>query len=128
MSSANVFSKYLLAQLDIGDRQAGVDVGGIAPGHIIVQYINLPKGIGGAGGGAEAMNNRLLLTVDGFHRSDIDAPAPGKVSVKMLSSSLPRDMKLRGKTAAPAVIAKYIADFLAKVAREVPPNYTHTKR
>jgi len=36
-------------------------------------------------------------------------------------------VSMRAKSGAPAVVAKYLAEFLNKVARDVPPRFTHTK-
>ncbi len=93
-----------------------------------VNYVNLPPELGrGGGGGAEAENNRMSFWVEGFARDDEHAPPPtGKVKVEMATSALPREFRLRGKTAAPEQIAKYLGDFLNRVAREVPPNFTHS--
>jgi hypothetical protein len=124
------FIERLKSQLNLGDRQIGVRVqkslGLSKNDDVYVNYINLPKGIGGAGGGAEAENNRMSFWVWGFG-VDGAPPPTGKVKLEMSNSALPRTYKLRGRTAAPAAIAKYLADFLNKVAAEVPPHFTHTR-
>ena len=38
-----------------------------------------------------------------------------------------RDLRLRGKTCNPEKMAQYIAAYLNKIAKSVPPNYTHSK-
>lgn len=92
-----------------------------------INFVNLPPSVVGGGGGAEAENNRMSFWVEGFDREDEHAPPPtGKVKVEMATSALPRDYKLRAKTGTPERIAQYLADFLNKVAREVPPKFTHS--
>jgi uncharacterized Zn finger protein (UPF0148 family) len=127
------FEAMLRRYASIGDRHLWVEhehrLGG--PSHyyesVYVNYVNLPTGIGGAGGGAEAENNRLLFKIDGFHGADPHAPPPrGKVKVDMLVSALPREYSFRAKTGSPEVIAKYLGAYLTRIATEVPPNYTHT--
>ena len=51
----------------------------------------------------------------------VAAKTGGKVKVETLSS-FSRDLRLRAKTATPAVIAKYLSDFIADVARKTKPN------
>jgi len=128
------FMEGLRSLLDVGDRQVRMRgeslLGG--PAHhyemVHVNFINLPTGIGGAGGGAEAENNRMSFLIEGFHGADPHAPPPrGKVKIEHRVSALPREYKLRGKTGTPQQIARYLADFLNRVAREVPPDFTHTK-
>lgn len=95
---------------------------------IFINFINLPLGIGDAGGGAEAENNRMMFTISGFDMNDGHAPPPsGKVKVEMTLSALPREYKLRAKSGPPSQVAKYLADFINKVVAEVEPKYTHTK-
>jgi len=127
---APAFVELLKSYLSIGDRQVGIRVskslGLKRNDDVYVNYINLPKGIGGAGGGAEAENNRMSFWVWGFG-VDGAPPPTGKVKLEMSNSALPRTYKLRGRTAAPAAIARNLADFLNKVAAEVPPHFTHTR-
>ena len=96
---------------------------------VSVNFINLPQGVGRAGGGAEAENNRMMFWVEGFDKADEHAPPPsGKVKVEQRVSALPRQYRLRAKTGMPAQVAKYLADFLNRVVKEVEPHYTHTER
>lgn len=60
--------------------------------------------------------------VSGWAKDPAVAPSGGKVKVETLSS-FSRDFKIRAKTATPAVIAKYLSDFIADVARRVPPKW-----
>jgi hypothetical protein len=129
------FEDLLRRYVDIGDRQLYVRheqrLGG--PTHyyesVSVSFINLPQGIGGAGGDAEAMNNRINFWIRGFHGADAHAPPPhGKVKIEMSNSALPREYKLRTKTGTPEAIAKYLGEFLTRIVREVPPKFTHTLR
>ena len=128
----STFARDFERALKLGDRHLTIRVqnslGG--PQHGSSQYvklINLPKGIGEAGGGAEAENNRMSFWVEGFTTNG-GSPKSGKVKVEMATSALPREYRLRAKTGAPAVIAKYLADFINKVVAEVPPHFTHTRQ
>lgn len=125
--SASQFAEAVLSATKVGDRQIRTNIGGIAPSLVMVTFINLPKGIGAAGGGAEAINNRMVFSVSGFDAKDVNAPARGNVKVEQSTSALPRSHRLRAKTGNPADVAAYLGAFLSKVAKEVPPNYTHTK-
>jgi hypothetical protein len=127
---AQEFIDAVRSQLNIGDRQIAMRVskslGLTKNDDVYVNYINLPSGVGRAGGGAEAENNRMSFWVWGFGVNNAP-PSNGKVKLELSNSALPREYKLRGKTAAPVVIAKTLADFLNKVAAEVPPHFTHTR-
>ena len=131
--SATDFIEQMKSQAQVGDRQIWArhrgSLGGAKHGgSVTVNYINLPTGIGGAGGGAEAENNRMLFIVDGFGYGPDDPSPTGKVKIEMSMSTLPREYKLRAKTGTPAAIATYLADFLSRVAADVPPHFTHTQR
>jgi hypothetical protein len=90
-------------------------------GSVYVNFFNLPKSVSGAeGGGAEAENNRMMFSV--YFSPD---GASGKI--EMTVSALPREYRLRAKTAPLPQLARYLVDFLTKVAADVPPNFTHTK-
>jgi len=101
---------------------------------VYVNFINLPTSIG-AGGGAEAENNRASFWIRGFG-ADNAPPPTGKVKVEMANSSLyvgqgapSRETRvvMRAKSGPPAAIAKYLADWINKTIAEVPPNFTHSK-
>ncbi len=94
---------------------------------VYINFINLPEGVGGAGGGAEAENNRMMFSVGDFTKEG-GPPPSGKVKVEMKLSMLPREYKLRAKSGPPQAAAKYLADFINKVVKEVPPHFTHTKQ
>lgn len=129
------FAELLKSLVNTQGRQLRVAIehrlGG--PAHyyesVYVNFINLPTELGrGGGGGAEAENNRMSFWIHGFNGADQHAPPPkGVVKIEMSNSTLPREYKLRGKTAAPEAIAKYLATFLNKVIAEVPPRFTHTQ-
>jgi hypothetical protein len=128
------FIKMVESHLNLQGRQIFFDnVNKFAPPKsryttVYVTFINLPKGVGGAGGGAEAENNKVVLTIEGFGGETPHNPPPtGKVKIEHRTSALPREYRLRGKTGTPAQVAKYLADFLNKVVKEVEPKYTHTK-
>ena len=119
------FADYFLAQCapEIGDRQlSAVPDNKFGTNYsVLVTFVNLPRGAGSAGGGAEHFNNRILFQVSGWSKDPAVAPSGGKVKVETLSS-FSRDLRLRAKTAPPAVIAKYLSDFIADVARKTKPN------
>ena len=131
MNGSQDFIDMLHKYLDIGDRRIITrnlhTLGGKRYDSVYINFYNLPEGLGGAGGGAEGENNRMSFWVEGFDKDDPHAPPPtGKVKVKLSNSALPRSYNLRAKTAEPEKIAKYVAEFLNKVVREVPPKFTHT--
>lgn len=115
-------------QAAVGDRQPNMRLDrSWGPGkeyEIYVNYINLPKGVGSAGGGAEAENNRASFWIRGFKADDVPV---SKLRVEMSNSVFPRTLKMRTKTASQGAIAKYLTEFLGKIAREVPPKFTHTE-
>ena len=97
-------------------------------GALYVNFINLPSDIVGRRGGAEAENNRMMFKVDGWGGSEPNLPPPsGKVRVEQMVSVFPREYRLRAKSGEPSSIARYLADFINRVAVEVPPNYTHSR-
>lgn len=127
------FIKMVESQLKLDGRQVKFNnlskLAGPNYSTVYINFINLPSGVGGAGGGAEAENNRMMFSVDGFGKEDPHAPPPtGKVKIEMRVSALPREYKLRGKTGTPSQVAKYLADFINKVVKEVEPHLTHTGR
>src|SRR5208282_4067970 len=90
------------------------------------------EGIGGAAGGAEAENNRASFWVRGW--PGVGEPS-SKVRVENPNSALYQGagapsretrVSMRAKSGSPAAVARYLADFLNRVAREVPPHFTHT--
>lgn len=128
------FIKMVESNLNLQGRQISFDnVNRFAPKGkqftmVHVQFINLPTGVGGAGGGAEAMNNRMTFSIEGFGGETPNSPPPtGKVKIEHRTSFLPRANNLRGKTGTPAQVAKYLADFLNKIVKEVEPKFTHTR-
>lgn len=66
------FADYFLAQCapEIGDRQlSAVPDNGFGTNYSVrVVFVNLPRGAGGAGGGAEHFNNRILFQVSGWSK------------------------------------------------------------
>lgn len=93
---------------------------------VYVNFYNLPEGVGGAGGGAEAENNRMMFAIRGFKR---DGSPTDRVKIEqVVRSTFPREMSLRAKSGPPAAIAKYLADYISKIVREVEPKLTHTGR
>ncbi len=89
-------------------------------GTLYVNFYNLPAGVGSAGGGAEAENNRLMIAVH-------EQPG-GNVRAELVNSVFPREYRLRAKAGTVEKIAAYVADYLNKIAREIPPHFTHTRR
>jgi len=126
------FIKMVESHLNLQGRQIKFDnvskLAGVRYDTVFVNFINLPKGVGSAGGGAEAENNRMAFSIKGFGKETPHSPPPtGKVQVEHRLSAMPREYRLRGKTGTPAQVAKHLADFLNKVVKEVEPRYTHTK-
>jgi hypothetical protein len=125
------FIKLVESHLNLQGRQISFDnlnrFDGPRYNNVYVNFINLPQGYGRAGGGAEAENNRMLFSIAGFGKENPHSPPPtGKVKLEVRVSSLPSQYRLRGKTGIPAQVAKYLADFLNKVVKEVEPRYTHS--
>lgn len=103
-------------------------LGGV-DGDVYVNFINLPEGIGSAGGGAEAENNRISFWIKGWPKNKADGPRTGKVKIECANSVFRREVfpMMRAKTATPEKIAVYLAEYLNKLMAEIEPNYTHTK-
>lgn len=127
------FIEAVKSQLKIKDRRVRFNnkstLGGLSYADVIINYINLPTGVGSAGGGAEAENNRMLFFVEGFGKETPHTPPPrGKVRIRQeINMVTDRSKNLRAKTGTPEQIAKYLADYLNKIAAEVEPRFTHTK-
>lgn len=89
--------------------------------NIIVTFINLPAK--GPLGGADAMNNRCLLTIKGFDRALNNPPPRGKVKAEALASCnafSEAGLKFRGRTGTPEKILDYVADFINKLSKVKP--------
>ena len=121
------FIKMVESHLNLQGRQVHFEnrsrLAGDRYDTVFVNFYNLPTGRGG-GGGAEAENNRMSFVIEGFGRETPHSPPPtGRVKIEMRVSAFPREYKLRGRTGAPAQVAKYLADFLNKVVKEVEPKF-----
>lgn len=142
MAGSKDFCEYLQAQLQLQGRLVRCEyesqLGGRFVGEtyeprtdtVFVHFYNLPieRVKEKRGNGAEAENNRMLFCVEGFAKFDPHGEPPkGKVKLETLVSMLDRKYKLRGKTDTPAKVAAYLATFLNKVVKQVPPNYTHER-
>lgn len=109
-------------KLDVGDRTIGADEGAVLAGrHSIafVHFYNVPKE---KSRGATGENNRMLFSIEGFDKTDPNAPAPGKVKIEQRVNALDRKWTLRAKTATPQAILDYLGTFLKKVVAEVEPK------
>src|ERR1700679_225461 len=88
--SATEFAADLQNRLRLEGRQARVQVetgwGPQKEESVYVDFVNLPKGIGSAGGGAEAQNNRASFWVRGF--GPASPREAEKVKVEQSTSSL----------------------------------------
>ena len=120
------FLSALRTQLNIGDRRI------IAhpprnTGQLFVNFINLPSDVA-PGGGAEAENNRMMFGIEGFGPGPNLPPPTGKVRVEQMVNAISREYRLRARSGTPEKIAGYLAEFINRVAAEVPPKFTHTKR
>jgi hypothetical protein len=123
------FIKMVGSNLNLDGRQISFDnvnrFGGVRYNTVYVNFINLPRRLVG---GAESENNRMSFTVEGFGEETPHNPPPtGKVKIEHRISALPREYRLRGRSGTPAQIAKYLADFLNKVVKEVEPRLTHSR-
>lgn len=105
-----VFSDYLTQLLDIRDRQIFMKEG--VTGTFYVQFYNVPKRISD---GAERENNRLMLTVE-----QVRGKSTVKVDLVVRGPAFGTAFKLRSKTGEPEAIAKYVAAFLNRAAKEEP--------
>ena len=95
-------------------------------GSVYVTFINLPSARvkERRGGRAEAENNRMLFSVDGF--STTPSVEASKVVVEsQVNNVIERERRLRKKTASPQKIAEYLAKHIVEVASSTPPRYTH---
>ena len=131
-TSASAFEKELWKRLEFQNRYMRVNLWSRISGKwdtAEVHFVNLPFDIVEAslGGGAEVENNRLTVFIRGFHPTDVNAAAPGKVKLEVLVSVFNKRLPLRGKTADPMKMVEYLAGYLNKLAKEIQPNYTHTK-
>jgi hypothetical protein len=137
--SATEFKAALEQRLRLEGRQARVQVetgwGPKKEESVYVNFINLPGGLGSAGGGAEAENNRASFWVRGF--GPASAPEAAKVKAEQATSSLYKGsgapsretrITMRAKSGSPEQVAKTLADFLNGVVRDVEPRFTHTQR
>jgi hypothetical protein len=128
------FIKMVESNLNLDGRQISFDnKNNFAPEGkqyttVYATFINLPEGSGRAGGGAEALNNRIVFSIEGFGGESPHSPPPtGKVKIEYHSSFLPRGANIRGKTGTPAQVAKHLTTYLNKLVKEVEPNFTHTR-
>jgi hypothetical protein len=127
--SAAAFVDALREHLQIGDRYISSRVesswGPRKDEEVYVNFVNLPIAVvqRREGGGAEAENNRASFWIRGFGTAG--APA-SRVKIECSNSVFSPAHKLRAKTGSPAAVAKYLAEFLNRIARDVPPRFTHT--
>ena len=126
--SATAFIE-LLSSMQPADRQTRIRfdpsiAGERGGGSVYVNFINLPPGVGGAGGGAEAENNRASFHIRGFAH---DPAVPvAKVKVDQSNNVFRRTVPFRARTGSPEVAARHLSAYLAAVVKTVPPNFTHT--
>jgi hypothetical protein len=127
--SAQEFAAALQGYMNLAGRYVSVRAepswGPRKDDEVYVNFVNLPAEVvfTRQGGGAEAENNRASYWIRGFGVAGAPAPS-GKVRVEESNSvfahrggpdayGAPRrdSLKLRSKSAAPSVIAKYLGDF-----------------
>jgi hypothetical protein len=114
------FVELLKSKLDLKGRAIRFNTRSLGYGTVFINFSNVPEE---KARGAAFENNRIQLSVDGFGKEDSHSPPPtGKVKVEQSVRSLPREWNLRAKTGTPEAVAKYIADYLNKVVREVEPK------
>ena len=90
---------------------------------VTISFYNVPHEAGKVAGGAVAMNNRLLMFVDGFAR-DGGPPPTGKVKFEVGAAELLSGAgrkRPRGKTASPEKVADYVAKIVTE-ASELKPR------
>jgi len=115
------FCKALERKAKIGNKHLNCDYYNRfnqAHDNVIITFVNLPKNK--PMGGAEEMNNRYQITVDGFSPELGSPPPSGKVKAKTMTGALgfsEAGLKMRGKTATPEKMVDYIAAFLGKLAK-----------
>lgn len=116
--TAGAFVEEVKKHLNIGDRQVQMDISTLGGNpSVSVTYINLPKSKGNRG--PEAMNNRMV-----FMAHFKEDPA-SQIKIEQIAV-FDRKYKMRAKSGHPAKVAKYLADFINKIAKEVEPKYTHS--
>ncbi len=94
-------------------------LGGERYDTVTIQFINVPREKGREHGGAVAMNNRLLMFVEGFGRGHNEPPPTGKVKLTFGATEL-LDKRPRGKTATPEKMAVHVAKLITE-ASKLPP-------
>jgi hypothetical protein len=111
------FEAEVKKHLDIKGRQIRFSSSSLGKkgDYLYINYINLPEG---KGGGAESENNRFAVSIEGLTTNKVRAE---------LSVSVNREFKLRAKSGPPAAIAKYVAEYFNKIAKNLEPNFTHTR-
>ena len=119
------FANLLKQKLNPQGRRVTIQIKGPMGGldTVWVTLINLPEEVKAPG--AEAENNRMSFSVDGF-APDGGPPPTLKVKVEMRVSAL-SGQKLRSKSGPPEVIANYLAQYINNIISTVPPKFTHTK-
>lgn len=118
--SLNEFEEHVKG-LDVKDRTISVPKISLGGGHstLYINFYNVPES---KARGAVGENNRMAFSVEGFDKSDPDAPAPGKVKIEQRVNALGREWKLRSKSGTPQAILAYLETFLKKVVSEVEPK------
>ena len=119
--TAEDFTEEFERHLKVGDRQVHtkIDRLGGKP-SVAVTLINLPDPRG-AGGGAEAMNNRALFM------THFDQNPAEKIKVESLVSLFnSKTKKFRAKSGHPAQIAQYLADYINQLVKDNEPRFTHS--
>lgn len=119
--SLNEFEDHV-KKLDVGDRTISIPKHlalGDNHGSSYINFYNVPKG---KAQGAVGENNRIAFSVEGFDKSDPDAPAPGKVKIEQRVNAIGREWKLRAKSGTPQAILAYLESFLKKVVSEAAPK------
>lgn len=99
--------------------------------YVSVTFINLPtpRVRERRGGGAESENNRMLFFIRGFNDYPFADEPVEEVKVEQLTNNIhsleTRAPTLRRKTCNPDRAASYLTDYVARVAGDFPPNFTH---
>jgi hypothetical protein len=108
------FASALRARLDVGDRPVTIDRHTTQDGpNYYVKFYNLPRRFAD---NWELANRNLI---DFAARSTLMTPQHGRLSVESQSWE---GLTLKAKHASPSAIAKHLADYINKFAREVEPD------
>lgn len=123
--SSNEF-KARIEKIDVRGRPLMVrqKVMGTISDNLYVNFFNVPSF---EVSGADKENNRIMVEVRGFDKSDLDAPAE-KLRLELMVSVFPRDRGFRAKNAKAETILAFLTEFLEGIARDFEPGEAIPRR